>query len=185
MNTPAVLRALAAQCTKANVLLDRQALHVAPGNPQAGRRAGPYRRHPHLVARQPVKKTAAEAKDEIEKGFSAVAMALGHRAGAVLPLSRRWRTRPKWSPIWANAISASSPTDLDSFDFKLHKQADMIKSVMTKLAKHGKGIILMHDFQRVTAEAMPELLNQLKAGGYKVVHLKPKGPVQTLAATTR
>jgi hypothetical protein len=58
----------------------------------------------------------------------------------------------------------------------------MIKSVMTKLAKHGKGIILMHDFQRVTGEAMPELLNQLKAGGYKVVHLKAKEPVQTLAS---
>ena len=51
---------------------------------------------------------------------------------------------------------------------------------MTKLAKHGKGIILMHDFQRATGEAMPELLRQLKAGGYKVVHLVPRQPVTTL-----
>ena len=58
----------------------------------------------------------------------------------------------------------------------------MVKSVMTKLAKHGKGIILMHDFQRVTGEAMPELLNQMKAAGYKVVHLKPKEQVQTVAS---
>jgi len=40
---------------------------------------------------------------------------------------------------------------------------------MTKLEKHGKGIILMHDFQHATAEALPELTSQLKAGGYKVV----------------
>ena len=32
------------------------------------------------------------------------------------------------------------------------------------------GIILMHDFKRHTAEALPELIQQLKAGGYKVVH---------------
>jgi ppGpp synthetase/RelA/SpoT-type nucleotidyltranferase len=32
-----------------------------------------------------------------------------------------------------------------------------------------------------TAEAMPELLRQLKAAGYKVVHVVPKAPVTTLA----
>ena len=52
---------------------------------------------------------------------------------------------------------------------------------MTALAKNGKGILLMHDFQHVTAEAMPELLRQLKAGGYKIVHMVPKDPVTTLA----
>src|SRR5262249_3551429 len=72
-------------------------------------------------------------------------------------------------------------TDMDSFDFKLKKPALVIQPVMDKLKKHGKGIVLMHDFQHVTAEAMPELLNQLKAGGFKVVHLKAKEPVQTLA----
>ena len=57
----------------------------------------------------------------------------------------------------------------------------MVKSAMTKLAKNGKGILLMHDFQHATAEAMPELLRQLKAGGYKIVHMVPKEPVTTLA----
>jgi hypothetical protein len=51
---------------------------------------------------------------------------------------------------------------------------------MTKLEKQGKGIILMHDFQKHTAEAMPELLRRLKAGGYKVVFMKAKAPMQTL-----
>ena len=39
----------------------------------------------------------------------------------------------------------------------------------------------MHDFQRATAEALPELLNQLKANGYKIVHMVPKMPLQTIA----
>jgi hypothetical protein len=58
---------------------------------------------------------------------------------------------------------------------------DVVKSAMTKLAKNGKGILLMHDFQHATAQAMPELIRQLKAGGYKIVHMVPKEPVTTLA----
>jgi hypothetical protein len=51
---------------------------------------------------------------------------------------------------------------------------------MNGLAKQGKGIILMHDFQKRTAEALPTLLRQLKAGGYKVVQIKAKGTFETL-----
>ena len=37
-----------------------------------------------------------------------------------------------------------------------------------QLERRGKGIILMHDSHRNTAEALPELLRQLKAASYKV-----------------
>jgi ppGpp synthetase/RelA/SpoT-type nucleotidyltranferase len=40
---------------------------------------------------------------------------------------------------------------------------------------------LLHDFQDHTAVALPELLKQLKANGYKVVHMRAKDPVKTLA----
>jgi len=53
--------------------------------------------------------------------------------------------------------------------------------VMSKLKKRGKGIVLMHDFQHVTAEALPELLRQLKAAGFKIVHMVPRQPVATVA----
>jgi len=52
---------------------------------------------------------------------------------------------------------------------------------MKKLDKLGKGIILMHDFHKHTAEALPALLRKLKAGGYKVVQMKAKAPVETIA----
>ena len=39
----------------------------------------------------------------------------------------------------------------------------------------------MHDFQRSTAQALPELLRQLKDGGYKVVHMVSRSPVTTLS----
>jgi hypothetical protein len=58
----------------------------------------------------------------------------------------------------------------------------VIASVMMKLKNNGKGIVLMHDFQHATALALPELLLQLKANGYKIVQVKTKAPVTTLAA---
>jgi peptidoglycan/xylan/chitin deacetylase (PgdA/CDA1 family) len=70
--------------------------------------------------------------------------------------------------------------DLDSFDFKARNAQQVIDVTMKKLDKLGKGIILMHDFHKHTAEALPELMHRLKAGGYKVVKMIAKAPVQTL-----
>jgi hypothetical protein len=39
----------------------------------------------------------------------------------------------------------------------------------------------MHDFQKGTSIAIPEILAKLKAGGFKVVHMVPKDQVQTVA----
>ena len=63
----------------------------------------------------------------------------------------------------------------------MRKPEDVIKSVMSKLERKGKGIILMHDFQQATAKAAPDLLNLLKEKGYKVVHMKAKTPLATIA----
>src|SRR5258707_1619455 len=72
--------------------------------------------------------------------------------------------------------------DIDSFDFKLRQPEQVRQSVMEKLKKRGKGIVLMHDFQHATAEAAMDLLNDLKAGGYKIVFMQPKFAVTTIAA---
>ena len=56
----------------------------------------------------------------------------------------------------------------DSFDFKSSKSQQVVDNIFKKLEKLGKGIILMHDFQKHTADALPEILRKLKAGGYKV-----------------
>jgi len=70
--------------------------------------------------------------------------------------------------------------DLDSFDFKARNAKQVIDVTMRKLDKLGKGIILMHDFHKHTAEALPELLHQLKGKGFKVVAMRAKAPVQSL-----
>jgi hypothetical protein len=52
--------------------------------------------------------------------------------------------------------------------------------VLDKLKKHGKGIVLLHDFQHATAEGIATLLDQLKLNGYKIVHMRGRTPVQSL-----
>jgi hypothetical protein len=38
----------------------------------------------------------------------------------------------------------------------------------------------MHDFQKVTSIALPQILDQLQKNGFKVVHMVPKGTLTTL-----
>jgi peptidoglycan-N-acetylglucosamine deacetylase len=75
---------------------------------------------------------------------------------------------------------ASFSTDIDSWDFKIKKPEELIKSLMGKLTKAGKGIILMHDFQKVTSIALPQILGQLQKNGFKVVHMVPKSTLTTI-----
>jgi hypothetical protein len=132
------------------------------------------------LARNPYAKDLDQAKQEIEMGNSAVP-----RAAAGAPVSPFFRfpdlqhPPPLVSYLGERNIAIFS-TDIDSFDFKIRKPDEVVKSVMTKLEKHGKGIILMHDFQHATAEALPELIRQLKAGGYKVVHMVPRQLLTTI-----
>jgi hypothetical protein len=72
--------------------------------------------------------------------------------------------------------------DLDSFDFKARDAQQVIDVTFKKLDKLGKGIILLHDFHKHTAEALPALLRRLKTEGYKVVQMKAKAPVETIAS---
>jgi len=132
------------------------------------------------LARNPYAKDLEQAEQEIEMGNSAVHMAAA--GGAVAPFFRfpDLQHPPQLLSYLAERNIATFSTDIDSFDFKIHKPELVIKSVMSKLEKHGKGIILMHDFQRATGEAMPELIRQLKAGGYKVVHVVPREAVTAL-----
>jgi peptidoglycan/xylan/chitin deacetylase (PgdA/CDA1 family) len=132
------------------------------------------------LAKNPYAKDIAQAEQEIEMGVSAVRMAAG--GGSIAPFFRfpDLQQPPELIAYLGTRNIGIFSTDIDTFDFKLRKPDDVVKSAMTKLAKHGKGILLMHDFQHATAEAMPELIRQLKAGGYKIVHMVPKEPVTTL-----
>jgi peptidoglycan/xylan/chitin deacetylase (PgdA/CDA1 family) len=183
-NTPAVLKALTDECLKATFFeIGKHATWHPEITKQvlaAGMTVGTHTWSHKDLARNPYAKDIEQAKAEIEMGFSAVHMAAG--GGKIAPFFRfpALQHPPQLMSYLAERNVGVFSTDIDSRDFKLHKPEDVIKSVMSQLEKHGKGIILMHDFKQHTAEAMPELIRQLKAGGYKVVHMVPKGEVTTV-----
>jgi hypothetical protein len=45
--------------------------------------------------------------------------------------------------------------------------------ILTRLAKEGRGILLLHDTKEQTAAMLPGLLQELKTRGYKIVHIAP------------
>ena len=178
-NTEAVLKALADQCVKATFFpIGKHATYYPEILREvygAGHTIGS-----HTWSHQDLsKKTPEEGKEEIELGISAVKAALGH---PIAPFFRfpALRHPPEMIKYLGERNVAIFSTDMDSFDFKIRKPDQVIKSVMTKLKTHGKGIILMHDFQHATSEAVPQLLAELKANGYKIVHLVPKGQLDLL-----
>jgi peptidoglycan/xylan/chitin deacetylase (PgdA/CDA1 family) len=180
-NTPAVLAALAAHCTHAIFFPIGKHSMWAPEILRqvsaAGHAIGSHTwSHADLS-----KKSLQEGKDEIEKGISAVHWALN---GPSAPFFRfpALRHPPELVTYLGTRNIGIFSTDMDSFDFKMRKPDQVIQSVLTKLKKFGKGIVLMHDFQHATAEGSMELLNQLKANGYKVVFMKAKEPVKTIAS---
>ena len=183
-NTHAVIKALQDNCTKATFF--EIGLHstyypeISKMVAAAGMTIGSHTWSHKDLARNPYAKDIEQAKQEIEMGVSAVHMAVD---GPIAPFFRfpDLQMPPDLLTYLGTRNIATFSTDIDTYDFKIRKPDEVIKSVMTKLAKNGKGILLMHDFQHATAEAMPELLSQLKAAGYKVVHMVPKAPVTTLA----
>jgi peptidoglycan/xylan/chitin deacetylase (PgdA/CDA1 family) len=177
-HTPAVLKALADQCTKA--LFFPIGKH-AGWHPEILKRvvAAGHTVGSHTWSHKDLSRlTAQEATDEIEKGIAAVSIALGGKPIAPFFRFPALRHPPEMLKYLADRNVGIFSTDLDSFDFKVRKPEQVIKNVMSKLASKGKGIILMHDFQQTTASAAPELLKQLKEGGYKVVQITGQTPTE-------
>src|SRR5262249_3556381 len=181
-NTPAVLKALAEQCTTGIFFtIGKHATYYPEIIKQvyaAGHTIGTHTwSHQALVNK---KLSEDQRKEEIEKGFSAVKWALGGVSPAPFFRFPALQHPPEMVTYLGERNIAIFSCDLDSFDFKASKAQVVIDNVMRKLEKNGKGIVLMHDFHKHTAEALPELLKRLKAGGYKVVAMRAKAPVQTL-----
>jgi peptidoglycan/xylan/chitin deacetylase (PgdA/CDA1 family) len=182
VNTPSVLKTLADECTKAVFFsIGKHASYhpeILKQVAAAGHTVGAHTwSHANLNNK---KMSEQQAKDEIEKGFSAVKLALGAAPAPFFRFPELQHGPAAMAYLGSRNVAVFS-CDIDSFDFRAKDANQIVNTVMTKLDKSGKGIILMHDFQKRTAEALPTLLRRLKAGGYKVVQMKAKAPLETLA----
>jgi peptidoglycan/xylan/chitin deacetylase (PgdA/CDA1 family) len=179
--TPAVLKALADECTKAVFFpVGKHTTYhpeILKQVAAAGHTVGSHTwSHAHLDSK---KLTEAQVREEIEKGFSAVKMAIGTAPAPFFRFPALAHTQPALAYLASRNIAMFS-VDVDSNDFKSTGPDQVINNVMTKLDKQGKGVILMHDLQKHTAQALPTLLRRLKAGGYKVVHMRAKEQLETV-----
>jgi peptidoglycan/xylan/chitin deacetylase (PgdA/CDA1 family) len=181
-NTPSILKTLAEECTTGIFFeIGKHATYypeIAKQVYAAGHTIGTHTwSHATLVNK---KLTEDQRKEEIEKGFSAVKWALGGVSPAPFFRFPALQHPPEMVTYLGTRNIAIFSCDLDSFDFKARNAKQVIDVTFKKLEKLGKGIILMHDFHKHTAEALPELLKRLKAEGFKVVAMRAKAPVQTL-----
>jgi peptidoglycan/xylan/chitin deacetylase (PgdA/CDA1 family) len=182
VNTPSVLKSLADQCTTGIFFpIGKHATYYPEILKQVAAAGHTIGAHTWSHANLNNKKlTEPQRKAEIEKGFSAVKWALGAPPAPFFRFPALQHPPEMVTYLGERSIGIFS-CDLDSFDFKSSKPQQVVDNIFKKLDKLGKGIILMHDFQKHTAEALPEILRKLKAGGYKVVQMKPKAPVTTIA----
>lgn len=178
-NTYQVLDILAAQCVQATFFLVG---NQAKANPEGVRKvlaaghtvATHTLSHPSGMHRIPLDR----AKAEIDGGIAAVTGALGDQSAALSPFFRipglarndgiEEHTRSKGLQVW----SADFPAD----DWRHVSPARVHDLAMQRLKANGKGILLLHDIQARTVAALPKILQDLKAGGYKIVHVVPATP---------
>ena len=179
--TKAVLEALANHCTKATFFSIGK---MAVGLPElirevakAGHTIGTHT-WSHADLRR--MKDPKAAISEMERGLSGVTRAVG---APVAPFFRfpYLADSPEMLAHLASRNIAVFSMDVDSFDFKFRNGDQVVKLVLEKLEKKGKGIVLMHDIQPHTAKALPKLLDELKSNGYKIVHVTAKSHADTLA----
>jgi len=175
-----VLEALQAHCTKATFFLVGR---MAVSDPEMVRE---YARLGHTVgihtwSHQNLRRlTPLRARTEIELGFSAVQQTLGKPVAPFFRFPYLADTPSMTIHLQGRHIAIFS-IDVDSKDYRTRNAESVHRKVISDLARMKKGIILFHDIQPSTARALPGLLADLKAKGYRIVHVQPKADATTMA----
>lgn len=182
--TPVVLSTLAQHCAKATFfMLGQRAMMYSDIVKDVARRGHTIATHTwsHANLRQ---RSADGAVAEIELGISGVQKALG---GAAAPFFRfPYLSDPPGGIAYLRGRNtAIFSIDVDSRDFRTRSPTVVMRTVMQQLHAKGRGILLFHDIQPSTAGALGALLSDMKASGYRVVHIVPTRGQVTLAEFDR
>lgn len=124
------------------------------------------------------------AKAEIELGISAVQRALGAPAAPFFRFP--YLSAPRGMQAYLKSRNTGMfSIDVDSYDYKTRSPTLVVRNVMQQLQAKKKGILLFHDIQPSTAGAMKLMLDELKRGGFQVVHMRPSQGQVTVAEFDR
>jgi peptidoglycan/xylan/chitin deacetylase (PgdA/CDA1 family) len=182
-----ILDILAAQCVKATFFMVGRQAQANPEGVRKVRDAGHTvathsQNHPSGMHRLPLDR----AQREIDDGIASVMAALGENgAAAMSPFFRipglarndgiEEYAKSKGLQVW----SADFPAD----DWRNVSSARVHDLALQRLAAKGKGILLLHDIQPRTVASLPRILNDLKARGYRIVHVVPASAEQPATPT--
>jgi peptidoglycan/xylan/chitin deacetylase (PgdA/CDA1 family) len=115
------------------------------------------------------------ARDQIDSGFAAVALAAG---APIAPFFRFPGLSD--SPVLLDHLQkrgiAAFTVDVVSNDSYIADPARLVARTLAHARAENGGILLFHDIKHVTARALPTILRELRAGGFSVVHMRAKTP---------
>lgn len=131
--------------------------------------------HPLNMRRYSLEK----AKDQIERGFSAIALAAGQPIAPFFRFPGLSDSDPMLKHLQKRGI-ATFTVDVVSNDSYIRSHRYLADYTMQKLKKRGRGIMLFHDIKPATAKALPTILRRLQKNGYKVVHLRSSEALKPL-----
>jgi len=181
--TPAVLDALDKHCVKATFFEVGKWVDAHPELTKdvadRGHTIGNHGySHPSNLGRLSLDKAEAD----IDRGFAALNTASGGRAA---PFFRYpgLNNSNALNDYLASHNDAIVSCDIGTDDWMRISAEQIKKRTLARLEQHGKGIILFHDTEPATATALPDILDELKKRGYRIVHIVPKPP-ETLPAAS-
>jgi hypothetical protein len=118
-----------------------------------------------------------QAAKEIEDGFASIRTVLGDPK-AVAPFFRipgLLRQKPVEDYLASHGYATWS-LDFLADDWTHISAQEITRRALERIEARGRGILLLHDIQPATALALPTLLAELKARGYKIVQVVPSTP---------
>lgn len=189
--TTRILDALADECTRATFFMAGRMVDAYPSIAQRVKREG-HTLAGHTHAHQNLAKLpSAAVAAAIDKGNASIRRATGQRDVTFFRYPYLAKSARTDGIVRGKGLIAFG-TNIDSKDYFKVGPDTVRAKVMGRLRQQRKGIILMHDIHPRTASMLPALLDQLKAEGFKVVHMVPgrggrpapiAAPVETVVAS--
>jgi peptidoglycan/xylan/chitin deacetylase (PgdA/CDA1 family) len=167
-----VLRTLASQCVKATFFMTGANLARHPELGQLVVQAG-HTPALHSFAHPQLKSMAAsEQLADLAQGMQSFADVFGYTPPAYrFPFLEE--TPAILEQLKERKITvASIDVGIEDYSPNDMRSAALVGRLVERLHQTGGGIVLMHDANGPTAEALPALLKAIHDNGYKVVHLR-------------
>ena len=173
--TDRILETLAAQCVKATFFMVGEMAKMFSDEARKvqteGHTIGTHSfRHPLTFNRM----TESQAGDEIDHGIEAVGAAVGDQA-ELAPFFRvpGLLTSKSTEDALASRHLMTWSADVTGDDWRPISSAEVVRRAVSGLEAKGRGVLLLHDIHERTVAALPDLLNELKQNGFKVVQVVP------------